>query len=143
MIKRPPSKLGKGNFVDPEPLLALMENWPNSWAGSDADISVGNGLVAVMRPFIVYLCSLGLVRSTVRNHLDNCWAIGGEIIRDVVMESVSRRLPPKNYFSMLALLVMPRWSAGLLRKSSVVSTLPLGNSGNSSPTMLRVDGLYP
>jgi hypothetical protein len=95
MFKRPPSKPGKGNPVDPEPLLALMEQWPNSWAGSDADIPVGNGLVAEMRPFIVHLCSLGLVRSTVRNHLDNCWAIGGEIIRDVVMQSGNRRLPPK------------------------------------------------
>jgi len=95
MFKRPSSKPRKKNSVDPEPLLTLMEQWPNSWAGSDTDIPIGNSLVAEMRPFIVHLCSLGLVRSTVRNHLDNCWAIGGEIIRDVVMQSGSRRLPPK------------------------------------------------
>jgi hypothetical protein len=71
-----------------------MEHWPHSWAGSDADIPVGNTLVAEMKPFIVHLCSLGLVRSTVRNHLDNCWAIGGEIIRAVVMQSVRRSRSP-------------------------------------------------
>jgi hypothetical protein len=95
MFKRQPSRPGKRIPIDPEPLLALMEHWPHSWAGSDADIPVGNGLVAEMKPFIVHLCSLGLVRSTVRNHLDNCWAIGGEIIRAVVMQSGNRRLPPK------------------------------------------------
>ena len=49
----------------------------------------------MMRPFIVHLCSLGLARKTVRNHLDNCWAIGGEIIRDVNMQSELRSLPPR------------------------------------------------
>jgi len=72
-----------------------MEHWPDSWAGSEDDIPIGTALVAEMKPFIVHLCSLGLARSTVRKHLDNCWAIGGEIIRDVVMESVSGSLPPR------------------------------------------------
>lgn len=72
-----------------------MEHWPNSWAGSEDDIPIGAALVEEMKPFIVHLCSLGLARSTVRRHLDNCWAIGGEIIRDVVMESVSGSLPPR------------------------------------------------
>ena len=95
MFKRPASKPGKRKPQDPQPVLALMEHWPNSWAGSEADIPVGFGLVAEMKPFIAHLCSLGLARSTVRKHLDNCWAIGGEIIRAVVMQSDSRSLPPE------------------------------------------------
>jgi hypothetical protein len=95
MIKRPSSKPGKKKSIDPEPFFTLMEQWPDSWAGSEDDIPIGSALVAEMKPFIVYLCSLGLARSTVRKHLDNCWAIGGEIIRDIVMESVSRSLSPR------------------------------------------------
>jgi hypothetical protein len=91
----PPSKAKPRKPADPDKLLALMERWPSSWRGSDDDIPIGEGLVSVMRPFIVHLCSLGLARKTVRNHLDNCWAIGGEIIRDVIMQSELRGLPPQ------------------------------------------------
>lgn len=91
----PPSRTKKSKPVDLAKLLALMDPWPRSWAGSDADIPVGEGLVAEMRPFIAYLCSLGLAPSTVRNHLDNTWVIGGEIIRGVVNESKPRETPPR------------------------------------------------
>lgn len=90
-----PSKEKSSKPADPEQLLALMDRWPSSWRGSDDDIPIGEGLVAVMRPFIVHLCSLGLARETVRNHLDNCWAIGGEIIRDVIMRPELRGLLPR------------------------------------------------
>lgn len=36
-----------------------------------------------MKPFIAHLASKGLTRATIRRHLDNCWAIGGEIIRQI------------------------------------------------------------
>lgn len=91
----PPSKAKPRKPADPDKLLALMERWPTSWRGSDDDIPIGEGLVAVMRPFIVHLCSLGLAQKTVRNHLDNCWAIGGEIIRDLELPPKSRRLDPR------------------------------------------------
>jgi len=87
-----PSKTKQRNPVDLSKLLAMMEPWPRSWAGSAADIPLGEGLVAEMKPFIVHLCSLGLAPSTVRNHLDNCWAIGGEIIRKVIEDPPRRKI---------------------------------------------------
>lgn len=92
--KMPPSKIKKRKPVDLAALLALMERWPRSWAGSDTDIPVGEALIAEMKPFIAHLCSLGLAPSTVRRHLDGCWVIGGEIIRDVVEQPQRRKLPP-------------------------------------------------
>jgi len=91
----PPAKPKNRRALDPDPFLALMGRWPDSWAGSELDIPVGESLVAEMKPFIVHLCSLGLARSTIRDHLDHCWVIGGEIIRSVVMESRFRRRPPR------------------------------------------------
>ena len=76
-------------------LIALMEPWPRSWRGSDADIPIGEGLVADMKPFIEHLCARGLAHKTVRNHLDNCWAIGGEIIRDVIEQPKRRKIDPR------------------------------------------------
>lgn len=89
------SKKKQRKSVDLPALLALMEPWPCSWAGSDADIPVGEGLVAELKPFIVHLCSLGLAPSTVRKHLDNTWVIGGEIIREVVNDPSRRKMNPR------------------------------------------------
>ena len=67
--------------VDLDVLLARMEEWPASWAGSAADESVGRALVLSLQPFITYLHEQKLSPKTVRRHLDNLWVIGGEIIR--------------------------------------------------------------
>jgi hypothetical protein len=72
-----------------------MKPWPGSWRFSDADIPVGEGLVSVMKPFIEHLCDRGLAHKTVRSHLDNCWVIGGEIIRGLEGTRKSRRLDPR------------------------------------------------
>ena len=48
-----------------------------------------------MRPFVEHLCTCGLAHKTVRNHLDNCWAIGGEIIRDVCQQPKLRKTDPR------------------------------------------------
>jgi hypothetical protein len=74
--------------------LALMDNWPESWAGVRADIALGQRLVEKMRPFIIHLLDQGLSRKTVRRHLDNLWCIGGEIIRDVNYDDSLRRKQP-------------------------------------------------
>lgn len=80
--------------IDINALFALMEPWPQSWKGSDADIPIGQGLVAELKPFIAHLVSLGLTSKTVRRHLDNCRVIGGEIIRDVAEQPKRRKTPP-------------------------------------------------
>ena len=72
-----------------------MDPWAASWAGSNADIPVGEKLVAELRPFIAHICSLDLTPKTMRRHLDNCWLIGGEIIRDVVESPKLGKMPPR------------------------------------------------
>ena len=62
-------------------MLSLMTDWPQSWAGVKEDIPTGQGIMEIMRPFIVHLQDKGLAPKTVRRHLDNCWAIGGGVIR--------------------------------------------------------------
>ena len=66
---------------NPEALDALMEEWPDSWAGLEDDKAPGRRLLAELRPFITYLIGEGLSVKTVRLHLDNLWAIGGEVVR--------------------------------------------------------------
>lgn len=61
--------------------LALMDPWPRSWAGVDADEPIGRDLVAVLRPFMLHLQQKNLSPRTLRRHLDNLWLIGGETIR--------------------------------------------------------------
>lgn len=73
----------------PVPLVNLsaycpdLENWPRSWMGWEKDLPSGQKLVARFRPFIRHLASSGLSRKTVRQHVDNLWVLGGEIIRDL------------------------------------------------------------
>jgi hypothetical protein len=62
---------------------ALMEEWPESWAGEHADVPVGRSLVAIMHSFLIYLHQQDLSAKTLRRHLDNLWLIGGEIIREI------------------------------------------------------------
>jgi hypothetical protein len=90
----PPSKPKPKTSPDLNALFKLMEPWPDSWAGDDEDIPVGQGLVDEMKPFIAHLCSLGLSPKTVRRHLDACWVIGGEIIRNVEEEPKRSRKSP-------------------------------------------------
>jgi hypothetical protein len=80
---------------DPRSLLALMDPWPDSWAGVSQDRPVGTGLVAQMRPFVVHLQELDLSRKTIRRHLDNLWVLGGEIIRRVNDEPQLRKSEPR------------------------------------------------
>ena len=72
-----------------------MDSWPQSWAGYPADIPVGQGLVAELRPFMRHLYERNLSPKTVRRHLNNTWAIGGEIIRQVVEQPRRRKTHPR------------------------------------------------
>ncbi len=58
-----------------------MEEWPESWAGLKDDEAPGRRLLVELRPFLMYLIEAGLSAKTVRRHLDNLWAIGGEVVR--------------------------------------------------------------
>jgi hypothetical protein len=73
-----------------------MDAWPKSWAGTDDDIPIGEGLVTLMKPFIIQLHTLDLTARTIRRHLDNLWVIGGEIIREVNYQPKLSKKSPKN-----------------------------------------------
>jgi hypothetical protein len=60
-----------------------LDDWPRSWMGLEKDLTPGEQLLAFFRPFIEHLASLGLSPKTIRNHVDNLWMLGGEIIRDL------------------------------------------------------------
>ena len=85
-------RLCLANDIDtPEGIAGLMEQWPASWAGFKVDEVPGSRLLDELRPFIRYLIAEGLSPKTVRRHLDNLWAIGGEVIRQFNDEPELRR----------------------------------------------------
>jgi hypothetical protein len=51
--------------------------------GLEKGLPSGQKLLACFRPFIRHLASSGLSRKTIRQHVDNLWLLGGEIIRDL------------------------------------------------------------
>ena len=50
-------------------------------------------MVECFKPFLRELLALSVSRKTLRRHRDNIWMLGGEIIRQLQMDSVLRRRP--------------------------------------------------
>jgi hypothetical protein len=69
-----------------------LDNWPRSWMGLEKDLPPGEGLVACLRPFIQHLASSSLSPKTIRQHVDNLWMLGGEIIRDLNYDPSLRKM---------------------------------------------------
>ena len=69
--------------VDVSAYCRDLDNWPRSWMGLEKDLPPGQALVVCFRPFIEHLAASGLSAKTVRQHVDNLWSLGGEIIRDL------------------------------------------------------------
>jgi hypothetical protein len=67
----------------PEDICPDFPEWPDRWHGVKEDIPFGQSILDVMRPFVVTMISRGLKEKTIRNHMDNLWLLGGEIIRNV------------------------------------------------------------
>ena len=59
--------------------------------GFEKDLPLGEALLACFRPFIAHLASSSLSRKTIQKHVDNLWALGGEIIRYLHQDSSLRR----------------------------------------------------
>ena len=59
--------------------LADMQRWPSSWE-IDGDRAAGETLVAALTPFVHHLYETGVATTTLRRHLNNLWALGGEVI---------------------------------------------------------------
>jgi hypothetical protein len=51
--------------------------------GLQKDLPPGEKLVAYFRPFLEHLVASDLSPKTIQKHVDNVWALGGEIIRDL------------------------------------------------------------
>ena len=60
-----------------------LNGWPRSWMGLEKDLPPGEQLVACFRPFLEELVASDLSPKTIQKHVDNLWALGGEIIRDL------------------------------------------------------------
>jgi len=71
-----------------------LNDWPRSWMGWEKDLPPGEKLVACFRPFLEYLVAYAdLSPKTIQKHVDNLWALGGQIIRDL-NETPSLRKKP-------------------------------------------------
>ncbi len=61
--------------------------------GLEKDLPPGEALIVCFRPFIEYLAATGLSAKTIRQHVDNLWSLGGEIIRDLHYDPSLRKKP--------------------------------------------------
>ena len=59
--------------------------------GRGKDLPTGEKLVARFRPFLAALVASDLSPRTIQRHVDNLWALGGEIIRDLNEDPSLRR----------------------------------------------------
>jgi len=69
----------------PEDICGDFREWPKRWMGTEKDLVYGAELLEIMRGFVQHLITAGLADRTIRNHMDNLWLLGGEIIRYVNM----------------------------------------------------------
>jgi hypothetical protein len=67
-------------------LAAFVDGW-------EKDLPAGRGLVACFRPFLEDLIVSDVSPKTIQKHVDNLWALGGEIIRDLNENPSLRRKP--------------------------------------------------
>jgi hypothetical protein len=51
--------------------------------GGENDLPAGEKLLACLRPFLEQVVGSDLSSKTIQKHVDNLWALGGEIIRDL------------------------------------------------------------
>jgi hypothetical protein len=58
-----------------------LDQWPASWRYEERDVAPGRAMVECFRPFLRHLLSLELSGRTRRQHRDNLWLLGGELIR--------------------------------------------------------------
>jgi hypothetical protein len=77
--------------IDVSAFCCDLNNWPRSWMGLERDLPPGEALVVCFRPFIEHLALANLSPKTIRQHIDNLWTLGGEIIRDLHYDPARRK----------------------------------------------------
>ena len=70
-----------------------LDTWPRSWMASKKDLAPGAKLVGCFRPFLEELVRSDLAPKTIQRHVDNLWALGGEIIRKLNEDPSLRKRP--------------------------------------------------
>ena len=70
-----------------------FDEWPSSWVMGSGDKEYGRNLLEVFTPFCQYLIDSGQARKTVRNHMNNLWLLGGELIEQINEDEDKRRMP--------------------------------------------------
>lgn len=58
-----------------------INEWPESWAGDDEDIPVGESILKYIKEFLMYQQPL-VSKKTLRDYGHYLWLLGGEIIRE-------------------------------------------------------------
>ena len=86
-----------------------LNGWPRSWMGLEKDLPPGEQLLTLFRPLLEYPATSNLSPKTIRKHVDNMWALGGEFIRDLHSDPSLRKKPVER-----VLLQMIEFGAPLL-----------------------------
>jgi hypothetical protein len=77
----PKTKKKAKSATSPSDYFPDIDKWPNNWMGTEEDLAIGRGLLALFTPFIQHLIDEGLAKRTIKYHGNHLGALGGEIIR--------------------------------------------------------------
>jgi hypothetical protein len=78
--------------------------------GVEKDLPPGEKLVACFRPFLDGLVASDLSPKTIQKHVDNVWALGGEIIRDLHENPSLRRKASSRFWATESMTKVARYS---------------------------------
>ncbi len=94
----PAEKISAESSSSPEVLAYVpdLDEWPDSWMIDQPDRTIGKAIVTVLTPFIEHLIKQGLTKRTLKRHVDNLWALGGEIITAINWDESLRKLSAKD-----------------------------------------------
>lgn len=91
------TKSTRGSKTDPVPTFAEdyldVDHWPYRWRIEPRDLSPGERMLDVFKPFLFWLLDQGLSRKTLRTDRDHIDALGGEIIRCLDLHPELRKKP--------------------------------------------------
>jgi hypothetical protein len=68
--------------------------WPHRWKALPEDVEYGKNVLPIFEAFLEYLIQSGLTKKTIQRHADNLWLLGGEVIREIDMNSEKRDKKP-------------------------------------------------
>jgi len=95
----PSARLSSGaSPASPEVLTYVpgIGEWPDSWMVDQPDRATGEAIVTVLTPFIEHLINQGLTKRTIKHHVDNLWALGGEMITAINWDESLRKMSARD-----------------------------------------------